>query len=308
MVDDVDVQQKLDRWLVDGSSAASPSMPVSARAWWEILSNAAADVSRTNLSLIAGGVAFFAFLAIPSALGALLSLYGLAFDPADAVRQIQRLEFMLPEQATQVLSAQLAILTSHSNTTLGVGFMVTFGFALWSARSATSSLISALNVAYDEPELRGFLRFELIALGWTLCGLLAGLVSLILVAMVPAVLGLLPVSASVKAIVAWGRWPILLAFTIAGFAALYRLAPCHAGRCRRVRPGAVAAAVLWIAGSAAFSAYVANVASYDKTYGSLGSVIALMMWLYLSVFVLLLGAELNGEIDRRTSRARRRRV
>ena len=102
-----------------------------------------------------------------------------------------------------------------------------------------------------------------------------------------------------------GLVAILLVLTIAGFAALYRLAPCHGGTCRRVRPGAVAAAVLWIAGSAAFSAYVANFASYDKTYGPLGSVIALMMWLYLSVFVLLLGAELNGEIDRRTSRASR---
>ncbi len=261
------------------------------------------EISRANLTLIAAGVSFYAFVAIPSALAALVALYGLAFDPAEVGRQVQSTAGLLPDEAVKLLSEQLDALTKHSSSTLGVGFAISLGLALWGSRSATSSLITAINVAYKEEERRGFIRFQLAALGLSAGLVLFAVISLALVAVLPAVIDLLPLGEAGKLATSILRWPVLVTLVTIGLAGVYRWAPCRAEpKWRWVSWGAVAASLLWLIGSALFSVYVTEFASYDKSYGSLGAVVVLLMWLYLSSFAILLGAELNAEIEHQTAR------
>lgn len=285
-----------------GRAATWPS-EIPWRGWWDILLRANEAMSRRNLSLIAAGAAFYAFIAIPSALAALVSLYGMMFDPAEVSRQLQSLAGLLPDEALQLLSDQLRSLTSKSSTTLSASFVVGLAVALWSARSGASSMITALNVAYDEQEQRSYVRFQIAALGLTLGGVLFAILALGLIAVLPAVVGILPFGASGKMVASILRWPILVGLLMIALAAAYRIGPCRAEpRWRWVSWGAVAATIVWLAGSALFSIYVSYFGSYDKSYGSLGAVVVLLMWLYLSSFVVLLGAQFNAEIEHQTAR------
>ena len=260
-------------------------------------------VSAKNLTLIAAGTGFYAFMAIPSVFTTLVSLYGLVFNPADVGRQVQAMRGVLPSEAVSLLAAQLQSLTSHSSATLGTGFIVSLGVALWSARSGTSSMITALNIAYGQTERRGWLRFQLGAVALTLGAVLFAMVALALVGVLPAVIDLLPLGSAGKTLASVLRWPILIVLVMVTLAALYRFGPCRAEpRWRWVSWGALAATVLWIVASAVFSLYVGQFASYDKSYGSLGAVVVLLMWLYLSAFAVLFGAELNAEIEHQTAR------
>lgn len=273
--------------------------------WRDILGRLTEDVSRNNLTLAAAGMAFYAFLAIPSALTALVSLYGLLFNPDDVLRQIEGMQGILPGQSIQILSEQLAGVTARSGTRLGLGLMVSLLVALWSVRAGTASLITGLNITYGQSEKRGFLRLQATTFGLTLGAVLFAVIALALVAVLPAVIDLLPLGGLGKTVTAVTRWPLLLVLMMTALAALFRFAPCRdEPRWRWVSWGAVVATVLWIAGSALFSIYVGRFAAYDKTYGSLGAVVVLLMWLYLSSFSVLLGAQLNQEIERRSGRAR----
>ena len=285
-----------------GRSADRPA-EMTKRGWWDILMRVKSEVSRTNLSLIAAGVSFYAFVAIPSTLTALISLYGLVADPGDIGRQIQAMEGVLPPDAVKVISEQLANLTAHPNTTLGIGFVVSLALALWSSRSAMSSVIAAINIAYEEEEKRSFIKLQLAAIALTVGAVLFVLLSLGLVAILPAVIDLLPLGQAGKTVVSIVRWPVLVALMAIGLSATYRFAPCRAEpKWRWVSWGAAIATILWIIGSALFSVYVSEFASYDKSYGSLGGVVVLLMWLYLSSFAVLLGAELNAELEHQTER------
>lgn len=273
------------------------------RGWRDIALRVKDDIGRTNLSFIAAGMAFFGFMAIPSALAALVALYGLVFDPHDVERQLQALAGMLPQDAVKILSDQLESLTSRPRGTIGIGFAISIGVALWSSRSATSALITGLNIAYGESEKRSFLKFQMTALGLTVAAVLFIWLALALIAVLPAVMEFLPLGQVGKTVASLVRWPLLAAIVMVALAALYRYAPCRAEpRWSWVSWGAVAATVIWILGSALFSVYVSKFASYDKTYGSLGAVVVMLMWLYLSAFAVFLGAELNAEIERQTAR------
>ena len=286
-----------------GGAAAQPTHALGS-SWREIFKRTIDDISSKNLSLIAAGAAFFAFMAIPSAFAAIVALYGLAFDPIDVGHQIEATRGVLPDEAIGVLTSQLQALTLHSSATLSFGFVIGLSIALWSARSGTATLITALNIAYGEPERRGIIRFELSSLAITVGTVLFALVSLTLVAVLPLAIDRLPLGDFGKALSALIRWPVLVVLVMVDLAALYRFAPCRAeARWRWLSWGAVAATTLWLSGSALFSIYVKSLASYDTTYGSLGAVVVLLMWLYLSVFAVLFGAVLNGAIERRTTSA-----
>lgn len=285
-----------------GRAATSPG-EIPRRGWWDIAMRTKDDVSRNNLSLIAAGAAFYAFLAIPSAITALVSLYGLVFDPRGVQRQVEAMRGLLPDEAIRLISDQLQTLASHSNSTLGAGLVISLALALWSARSGISSMITALNIVYGEAEKRGYLRLQVVALGLTAGAVLSALVALALIAILPAVLSIAPVGGAGKTIAALVRWPILIALVTAALAAIYRFAPSREEpKWRWVSWGAVAATILWIIASALFSIYVGRFATYDKSYGSLGAVVVLLMWLYLSAFVVLFGAQLNAEIEHQTAR------
>jgi membrane protein len=285
-----------------GRSADRPS-GIPRRGWWDILKRVATGISEKNLSLAAAGSAYYAFLAIPSALTALIALYGLAFNPADVEGQVTAMRGVMPQQAIQLISVQLKTLTSHSAQTLGIGLAISLLVALWGALWSTTSMMSALNMAYGEEEKRSFVRYYLTAFALTVAAVVFAVVALALIAVLPAAIGMLPFGGFDKMVATIVRWPLLIMLILFALAFLYRYAPSREEpKWRWVSWGAVAAALLWIAGSALFSVYVADFATYNRTYGSLGAVVVLLVWLYVSSYAVLCGAELNAEIEHQTAR------
>jgi membrane protein len=253
--------------------------------------------------MLAGGVAYFAFLAVFPALIAAITLYGLVAEPAEVVDQVRSLAGMLPQESQPLIVNQLNALVSTSGGALGVGLVVSLLAALWSASSATGNLIQAVNLAYDEEETRGFLKLRGIALLLTLGAIVFMLVTLTLVAVVPPLLDALPIGTAGRVVAQVVRWVLLLAMVITALAVVYRVAPDRdAPRFGWVSVGALVAAALWLIGSALFSVYVNYFGSYNKTYGALAGVVVLMLWLYLTSYIVLLGAEINAEAERQTRR------
>ena len=285
-----------------GRMADTPRQIPSA-GWRDVLWRTKGEMSRDNLSLVAAGVAFYALLAIFPAIAAIVSIYGLVADPQTVEQQLAAISHVLPEQARSIIEEQLTRVTSGASTALGFGAIIGLLLTIWSANKGTQSLITALNIVYDEEEKRGFLRLMLISLGLTLGILLFLIVCIAAIAVMPALFGKLGLPEGVRQLASWLRWPILgLAFVI-GLAVFYRFAPSRdAPRWRWVSWGAVLATVLWLIGSALFSWYVSNFGSYNETYGSIGAVVVLMMWFWLSALIVLLGAELNAEMEHQTER------
>lgn len=270
--------------------------------WRDIFVRVWRDVTRTNMLMTAGSLAFFAFLAIPSALSALVALYGLVFDPSAVSRQIASMQGLLPQEAIAVLSNQLKTITASSHSRLSIAFGASLAVALWSARSGTASLMTALNIAYDETDKRSLIRFEFDAMLLTIALTIFSILALALIAGLPAVIGILPLGSYTKVAATIARWPVLLLLIEVALAAIYRFAPSREeAKWRWVTWGAAIATVLWLGGSALFSLYVADFGSYDKTYGSIAAVVVLMMWLYVSSFAVLIGAEINAETEHQTA-------
>src|SRR5579864_6537936 len=233
-----------------GHEADEPS-DIPRRGRMQIAKRVGARISRDNLSIIAAGVAFYAFLAIPSALTALVALYGLAFDPQDVQRQIASLNGAMPSAAVQLIGQQLQTVTSQPQSTLGVGFVVALLVAIWGARSAMSTFITALNVAYAEDEKRGFFRFQAAAFALTALAVVFAVLSIALIAVLPAAINFLPFGDFGKTAASIIRWPVLLVLVIIGLAVIYRYAPSREEpKWRWVSWGAGVATVLWIVGSA----------------------------------------------------------
>jgi membrane protein len=285
-----------------GRAAAAPHQ-IPAHGWWEVLQRVVQRISEDNLSVIAAGVAFYGLLSIFPALGALVAIYGLIADPVTVQQQISALQGFLPAEATKLVADQLTSLVSRPRSRLGVGLGVSVLLAIWGARAGTATLMSALNIAYGETEKRNFLVFNAAALALTAAMVLFGIIVILSVAILPAVINLFPLPQSWKNIISYVRWPILALLMMVAIAAIYRYAPSREEpRWRWVSWGAVIATLVWIAGSAGFSLYVAKFSSYNETYGSLGAVVILLMWLWVSAFIVLIGAELNAELEHQTAR------
>jgi membrane protein len=285
-----------------GDEAETPAQ-IPARGWWQVTKRAFAEGKTDNVPILAGGVAFFAFLALFPALIAALTLYGLVADPATVAGQISSLAQGLPETARPLIVDQLNSVASGSGGALGIGLIVSLLAALWSASGGTMNLIKATNVAYDEDESRGFLKLRGIALLLTLGAVVFVLLTVALVAVVPALFDALGLGGIGLVLAQVLRWVLLVALVVSALAIVYRVAPDRdAPRFAWVSTGAIVATVLWVIGSVVFSLYVSNFGSYNKTYGALAGVIVLMLWLYLTSYVVLLGAEINAESEKQTSR------
>ena len=271
------------------------------KGWMDVLWRAWGEVSDQNLFLIAGGVTYALLLALFPALAALVSLYGLVFDASQIEKQVGALSGVLPEQTKELLTQQLHQLVEASGGALGVSAIVGLVLALWSASRGMSGMITALDIAYEEKERRGFFKLNMIALGLTLGLMVGGIVVIALVAVLPAALQLLPLGPATKWVLLVVEWPLLIVLVMLGLAVLYRYAPDRdKPQWRWVSAGAIAATILWIVASIGFTVYVANFSSYDKTYGSLGGVIILLTWLYLSVLAVLFGAVINAQSEKQT--------
>jgi membrane protein len=269
--------------------------------WVDVARRVKDHIKEDRLSLIAAGVAFYGLLAVFPGLVALVGLYGLIADPVLVEQHAASLAAILPSQAAEILTAQLHDLASTDRTALGIGAIGGLLLALWSASSAVRTLMEALNVAYDEKETRGTIRFYGTALVLTFGGVIAVLLAIALVAGLPAVLNVIGLNWLAEAVVALVRWPVLAALAIVGFAVVYRYGPSRAQpRWRWVSWGAAIAVALWIVGSALFSLYVARFGNYNETYGAAGAVVILLMWFLLSAYAILIGAEINAEMERQT--------
>lgn len=285
-----------------GSRADSPTQ-IPVRGWRQVLSRAWQSSQEDNISLLAAGVAFFGFLALFPALISLVTLVGLIADPAKTTQQVQSFTAGLPPASRQLISEQLNAITQSSGGALTTGLVVSLLAALWSASSGTSSLMTAVNIAYEEKETRSFLKLRGIALLLTLGTVVFLVLTLALIAVVPVVLQAMPLGPVGTVLAQVLRWALLLALIIFGLAVLYRVAPDrNPPKFRWVTVGSVVAALLWLLGSAGFSLYVNFFGNYNKTYGALAGVIVLLLWLYLTSYVVLLGAEINAQAEYQTER------
>jgi membrane protein len=285
----------------DRGRAAGHPAEIPSRGWLDVLWRAWGEVGEANLFLVAGGVTYALILALFPGLAALVSLYGLVFDPAQIEQQIGALSGVLPVQTQQLLSQQLHSLVEASGGALRLGAVVGILLALWSASRGMSGIITAINIAYEEKERRGFFKLNLIALGLTLGLLVAGIIVITLIGVLPAAVQILAVGGGTKWLLFLVQWPLLVVLMMFGLAVLYRYAPDRdKPQWRWVSPGALVATILWIIASVGFTVYVANFNSYDKTYGSLGGVVVLLTWLYLSTLVILFGAAINTQSEKQT--------
>jgi membrane protein len=285
---------------VPGVQADRPS-EIPKPGWRQIVRRARKEAKKDAVPLLAAGVAFYAFLALVPTLIALILLYGLVSEPADVAAQLESFGSALPSAVEELLETQMNSLVETSDRALGIGFVIAILLALWSASGGISNLITALNVAYDEEDERGFVKSRLLALGLTLGAIVFMVLAVALVAALPVILDALDLPNWLRALVQAGRWLGLIIAVLVALAALYRLGPDRdAPKFRWVSIGAVVATVLWVVGSVGFSFYVDNFGSYGKTYGTLAGVVVLQLWLWLSSYAALLGAEINAEMEQQT--------
>lgn len=283
--------------------AAERPKDIPARGWLDIAKRLKERISRSRLSIIAAGVAFYALLAIPPGLIALISLYGLVFDPQQVVDQIRALSGFLPEEAANVMATQLGEVASSDRTALGVGSAVAILLALWSASAGMRTLMQALNVAYEEEETRGTIRFYATAIALTLLAIVGALLAIAAVVAVPAAMQILGLGAFAKAAATVATLLALAGGMLVGLAVVFRYGPSRSKpRWSWATPGAIFATLMWIVGSALFSLYVANFSSYNETYGSMGAIVILLTWFLLTAYIILIGGELNAEMEAQTDK------
>jgi membrane protein len=271
--------------------------------WKDILYRVWDEVSEDQVSTVAAGTTFFLLLSLFPALAALVSLYGLIADPITINEHIADMRGYVPAALIDLISGELQRLMEKRTGALSFGFISGLLFALWSANSGVRALFGALNVAYGETEKRGFFRLLLVSFAFTVGTLVFFIVLINIVIGIPLLVKFLYLGPLGGILIT--ALPALLMFGVAifGLAMLYRYGPSRATpKWRWITPGSLAAAILWLIGSVLFSWYLASWSDYSATYGSLGAVIGVMMWIYLSLWVVLVGAELNAEIEHQTAR------
>ncbi len=285
----------------DRGRAADKPGDIPAKGWKDIAVRVKESLRDDQVSLLAAGVAFFTLLALAPALAAVVSIYGLVTTPAEASRQIGDFTTALPAEARSLIGDQLKNVAAGDAGGLGLALVVGVLLSLWAASGGMKQLIEAINVAYDESETRKFLRLRGLALLFTL-GMITLFVAVLgLLAVLPALLDNTGLGSVGRTVVNVLRWPLLAVLMAAALAILYRYAPDRdEPKLRWVTWGAGIATLLWVIGSVLFTVYVSNFGKYNETYGSLGAVVVLLLWLYLSAFIILLGAEINAEMELQT--------
>ncbi len=256
-------------------------------------------INDDHIVLIAAGTAFFGLLAIFPAMTALVSLYGLVADAVTIRDHVEAMRGLVPESGLEMVQSQLERIVEQGGTANGITFLIGLATALWSANAGMKSLFEAMNVAYDETETRSFLWRTLVSLGLTLGAMLMLVLFMVAIAVVPAVTAFMGLEGAAQWLASLLRWPMILVLAGGALAVLYWFGPSREkAQWRWISPGSIFASISWIAVSIVLSWYLANFANYNETYGSLGAIIGLMMWFWLSALVILVGAELNAVLDR----------
>jgi membrane protein len=268
-----------------------------------VLKRVKAEVKDDNVGLLAAGVAFYAMLAIFPAIIAVVTVYGMVADPDQVKTQVGELAKSLPAGADELLEDQLTNVVNAGRQALSIGLALSLLALLWSVSSGVQGLIKSLNAIYDEKETRGFVKLRGLSLLLTLGAIVVAVVALALITVFPGVIDGLGLGRAGQVAASVARWVVLAVLVLLALGVVYRLGPDRANpRWRWVSHGAVVALVLWLLGSVGFSYYVDNFGKYNQTYGALAAVIILLLWLFLSAFAVLLGAEFNAETERQTAR------
>lgn len=275
--------------------------------WKRRLSQLKLRVADDRVSAIAAGVTYFSLLSVFPALAALVSLYGLFADPATVDDNLAAAGGVVPGGGMEIIRDQVTRVAAQGGGALGFAFLLGLALSLWSANAATKALFDALNVVYDEKESRGFLKLNAVSLLFTLCGILFLLLAIGAVVVLPAAFSYIGFGGLWEQAAKLARWPMLFLVVALILALVYRFGPDRTNpRWRWITWGSACATVAWLAMSVLFSWYAANFGSFNKTYGSLGAVIGFMTWMWLSAMVVLLGAEIDTQLERepatRTSR------
>ncbi|MQA09702.1 MAG: YihY family inner membrane protein [Pseudonocardiaceae bacterium] len=285
--------------MASKSELDSPS-DLSPRGWWQIVKRGFQASMADNAPMLAAGLAFFAFLAVFPTLIAAITLYGLVADPERVAEQVWESTSILPGSARQLIAEQLTEAISGDGAALTIGLIVSLLAVLWSASSGVSNLIKAVNLAYTGKSARGFGKRRAIALWLTLAAILFMIATLTLVAVLPPVIADFELGFVGRILAEIVRWTLLVGLVVVSLATIYRVAPERHPRpeFRWLSVGVVFATVLWIGGSLGFSLYIELFGNYNRTYGTLAGVIVFMLWLLLTSYVVLLGAEINAEAER----------
>ncbi|MEX2513647.1 MAG: YihY/virulence factor BrkB family protein [Cyclobacteriaceae bacterium] len=275
----------------------SPS-EISLSEWKALLLKVKDQIAENNVIIVAAGVAFFGFLAIFPAIMALISIYGLVMDPQQIEEQLITISSMMPDQTYEILQKRIDKFIKTSGDALGWGTAFGILFGIWIANIGTKSLFKGVDIAYETKRSRGFLKHNGLTLLFTFGAIILIILSVALIVAFPAIVEKIGLPDNIENLISWLRWLVMGLILVASISLIYAFAP------RRKRPkfkwlipGALLASILWLLASWAFSFYIRNFGNYGEIYGSISAVVILMLWLYLSSFIILLGAELNAEVE-----------
>jgi membrane protein len=273
------------------------------RGFRDVLMRVKRELQNDDIAMMAAGMAFYAMLAVFPGLIALVTLYGLVASPADVEQQLTTVAGHLPPDARELLREQMEAIVSSSDSALGLGLVVALVVALWTASNGAVGMIKAVNRAYDEAPRRNFIQLRLLGMAFTLGAIAVAATAIFLLAVLPAFFDQIGLAQTGRTIVEIVRWVGLAVLVVLGLGLVYRYAPDRTRpRFRWVSWGAIIATVVWLGATALFTLYVSHFGNYQGTYGALGGVIILLLWLFLSSFSVLLGAEINSELEAQTAK------
>jgi membrane protein len=289
---------------IDNRFAANSPAEIPAPGWWAVLKRTYAESTRDNVSIIAAGVAFYAFLAFVPLLGSLVLIYGMVAEPSSVVQHMRAMTAMMPADAAKIIGEQLMTVTTTAGTKKGLGLLVALLLSIYGAMRGATSIVTALNVVYNVEEDRGFVKTTLISVALTVGAVFALLLAILGVSLLGYVEHLLPFSSPfVHNVLKIAFWIIAAAAISLLVALIYRYAPNRpTAKWQWISPGSIAATLLWVIATVGFGFYVANFGSYNATYGSLGAVVVFLTWLYLTAYILLMAGELNSELEKQTTK------
>ena len=285
-----------------GRAAETPAQ-IPARGWWQVLKRVYAEAGEDNVGLIAAGVAFYGFLALVPLLGALVLTYGLVVDPGDVPKQLSALTSIVPAEAAKLINEQVVAVVNTASDKKGLGLLAALALALYGAMKGAGAIVTALNVVYEERETRGFIRSNLVQLAITAAAVLLA-VALLASASASAFLEDIAgrISPFAALAIKLGAWTVTAMLASAAVAALFRYGPSREpSQWVWLTPGSIFVTAGLVIATLGFGFYAASFGNYNATYGSLGAIVVLLLWLWLSAYVLLLGAELNAEVERQTA-------
>lgn len=269
--------------------------------WKDIGKRVFSQIGKDHVQIVSAGVGFYFFLALIPTIVAAISIYSLVLEPSQIQDQLSNLSNILPQKAFEMINGILEPVLNQDKQKIGWGLLISILISLWSANKGTSALFEGINIAYNEEDNRNIIKKNAITLVFTLGVIFIGLISLLIVIFFPIFIGKIGFSETAESVIGWSRWLVLGFILVFMLSMLYKIAPHRDNpEFKWVSWGAIIGAVLCVVGSVLFSWYVNNFGSYSDLYGSLAAVVILLLWLFLTAFIVLLGAEINSEMEHQT--------